>query len=233
MRSRPGAETMMAGTRLTPYSAAFSLSSTRFSTSSATSGFSATICSSTRRVGAHVSHPIDCSKKMSRTLLEQIIERLARTVGRLGLRLRMRLALDGHARREQLARIPRVLRRDAREDRLRALEPLPCVERLALGARAEVRAASFAPGIRGDCIGEHVPASRAPHHFMKAGHARCASFERLALGLVGARFDAIRGRAWRLRRARAAALRPALARCILVAPLPILTIRHETPDGPA
>src|SRR5688572_30658655 len=169
MRSRPAAETMTAGTRSTPYSAAFSLSRTRFSTSSATSGFSATICSSTRRVGAHVSHPIDCSKNTIRTgsvglppttyhLFEEIIERFARAVGRLGLRLRMRLALDGDARREQLARIPRVLRRDAREDCLRAFEPLPCVERLALRARTEVRAASFAAGIGGDRIGEYVPA---------------------------------------------------------------------------
>src|SRR3990172_3527702 len=150
MRSRPGAAMMMAGTRSTPYSAAFSLSSTRFSTSSETAGLSSAICWSTRRVGAHVSHPIDCSKKINRTLLEEIIERLARAVGGLGLRLRVRFALDGDARRKQVARVSRILRSDPHGDCLRAFEQPAGVERLALGACMQVGAAARAPRVGGN-----------------------------------------------------------------------------------
>ena len=111
---------------------------------------------------------------------------------------------------------------DARQNRLRALEALAGIERLALSARAEVGTAALAAGIGGDRVGEHVGASGAAHHLVEAGHARCAPFEGLALGLVGARFDAIGRRPRRLRRRRAAPGRPPLARCILIAPLPIL-----------
>ena len=67
-------------------------------------------------------------------LFEEVIERLARTARGLGLRLRARVALDGDARREQLARVPRVFRRDPHRDNLDAFEPLACVERFTLHA---------------------------------------------------------------------------------------------------
>src|SRR6187401_2357705 len=171
---------MMAGTRSTPYSAALSLSSTRFSTSSVTSGSSAAICSSTRRVGAHISHPIDCSKKMRRTtyhLLEEIIECLAGAAGRLRLGLRARFALDGDARRKQLAGIANVLRRDPHGNFLRALERPRGIERLALRARPKVRPAARAAGIGGDRRRQHVAAPRAPHHLVKPRDARRTSLE--------------------------------------------------------
>src|SRR6185503_6041179 len=147
MRSRPGASMMTAGTRSTPYSAALSLSSTRLSASSSTSSFSSTICSSARLVGAHVSQPIDCSKKTRRTLLEEVIERFARAVRRLRLRRRTRLALDRHARGKEFARVPHVLRRDTHGNGLGALESLAGVERLALRAATQVGAALLAARI--------------------------------------------------------------------------------------
>ena len=77
-------------------------------------------------------------------------------LGRLRLRLRMRFALDGDARRKQLARVSRILRRDPRGDRLRAFEPLAGVERLALGAGMEVGATALAARVGGNRVGEHV-----------------------------------------------------------------------------
>jgi hypothetical protein len=145
-----------------------------------------------------VSQPIDCSKKMRRTeslesnapLFEEVIERFARAVRSLGLRVRMRLALDCHPGRKQLAAVSHVFRRNTRRNCLRALES-PCgIERLALRAGAQIGAATRASGIGGDRSGEHVPAASASHHFVEARHARRAPFECLALGFIGSRFDA-------------------------------------------
>jgi len=166
-------------------------------------------------VDAQVSHPIDCSKKIRRTtyhLFEEVIECLASAAGRLRLGLRARLALDRDARREQLARIPDVLRRNPHRNFLRAFEWPRRVERFTLRARAKICSAALAAGLSSDSTREHVAAPRAPHHFVKTGDAGRASLERLALGLVEARFDAIGWRLRRLRGARAARRRPALAR---------------------
>src|SRR5688572_14904851 len=91
----------------------------------------------------------------------------------------------------------------------------------------KVGATAPAPRVGGNRVGEHVGAPRAPHHLMETGHIRRTPFQRLALGLVGPRLDAI---GWGLRGLRCRGptrSRPALARCILIAPLPILTIRHR------
>jgi hypothetical protein len=114
----------------------------------------------------------------------------------------MRFALDCHAGREELATVPRILRRNPDRDGLCALEAPPCIERFTLRARPEIGTTAFAPHVRRDCTGEHVAAPSAPHHFVETGHVWRAPFERLALGLIGARFDAIGrrpGRLWNTR----------------------------------
>src|SRR5215207_8364350 len=140
----------------------------------------------------------------------------------------MRVALDGDARRKQLACVACVLRTDARQNRLRALEALAGIERLTLGARAQVGTAALATRVGDDVISKDVRASRAPHHLVESRHTRCAPFKRLALGFIGACFDAIRRRPRRLRTRRPAPGWPPFARCILIAPLPILSIRHAS-----
>src|SRR5687768_3707380 len=92
----------------------------------------------------------------------------------------------------------------------------------------EVGAAALAPRVGANRVGKHVGAPRAPHHLMETGHVRRAPFQRLALGLVGTRLDAIGRRFRGLRRRRPTLSRPALARCILIAPLPILSVRHSS-----
>src|SRR5688572_15197300 len=161
-------------------------------------------------------------------LFKEIIEGFTRAVGRLRLRLGVRFALDRHARRKQLARVSRIFRRDPRRYRLRAFEPLASVERFALGAAAQVGAAALASRLGRNRVCEHIAAARAPHHFVKTGHAWGAPFERLTLGLVSSRLYAICWRFRRLRKARRALAGTPLARCILIAPLPILTVRHSS-----
>jgi len=151
-------------------------------------------------------------RRITYHLLEEIIECLAGAARRLRLGLRARFALDGDARRKQLAGIANVLRRNPHGNFLRALEWPRRIERLALRARPKVRSAALAAGIGGDGSGKYVAASRAPHHFVKTRDAGRASLERLALGLVEARLDAIGWRLRRLRDTRAALRRPALAR---------------------
>src|SRR5688500_1931084 len=223
MRSHPGAEMMMAGTRSTPYSPALSLSRTRFNTSRATAGLSRAICSSARLVGPHVSQPIVCSKKTRRTtysppttghqpLFEQVIEGLARAARGSRLRLRMCFALDCHARREEVATVPRILGRNPDRDGLCALEAPRGIERFTLRARPKIGPAACAPRVRRNRTGEHVATPRAAHHFVEAGYARGAAFERFAFGFVGTRLDAIGRRLGCLRSTRCALSGAPLAR---------------------
>src|SRR4026207_229728 len=103
----------------------------------------------------------------------------------------MGVALDGDARREQLAGIAHILGRDARGNRLHALEALASVERFALCARAQIGAAAFALRQRQDGLSKDIVAACAPHYLVKSWNARRTSFERLAFGFVGTGFDAV------------------------------------------
>src|SRR4051794_29846177 len=104
----------------------------------------------------------------------------------------MGLAFDRDARREQLARVARVFRRDSRGDGLRALEATPRVERFALSTGVQVRAAAAASSVEADRFSRDVAAARAPDDLAKARNVRGASFEGLAFGLIEACLDAIR-----------------------------------------
>ena len=83
---------------------------------------------------------------LAERLLEQVVEGLScgrRTLG-------AGLALDGGPRREQRALVSCVFRRDARSQRLRALEPRAGVERDTLDATVEIHAAARAPAVGAD-----------------------------------------------------------------------------------
>src|SRR5262245_46960546 len=97
---------------------------------------------------------------------EQIVERLACAVdlGRCGL------ALDGRSRRVERAGVARVLRRDARRNRLHALEPAAWIERRALRAGVQVGPAACAAALGPNLAGDDIAALRAAHHLAKPGH---------------------------------------------------------------
>lgn len=161
------------------------------------------------------------NKKSTLDSLEQIIKGFCRAVRRLGLGVG--LALDGHARREEWARVADILRADSRRNRLVALEARTGVERLTLRARAKIGAAPLATGISGDReIGDDIAATRAPHDFPEAGHIGHAAFQRVPLDALRTRLGphVVRRLAGGLRRPRPL-LAPAF---ILVATLTVLAI---------
>src|SRR6187397_586661 len=119
---------------------------------------------------------------------------------------------------KQLARVPHVLWRDSRADRLAALEARAGVERLTLHARPEVHATALALALERDLLADRVPAPRAADHLGEPRHpgdAEIARVSRTAFFL----------RLLRLRTAR-------LTRFILIPTLAIFALRHRLLHGP-
>ena len=115
----------------------------------------------------------------------------------------MRFPFDGDPGREEIALVASVLRRDPGGDRLRALEALAGVERLALQAGMQIGATPRTAGITEYGSRANIPAPRASNHLAETGHVGSAALERFPLGFVGACFDSAvpRRLGWRLRAA--------------------------------
>src|SRR6185295_4081781 len=153
--------------------------------------------------------------------IEQIVERLLGAVGGgTLLRRRARLPLDGRPRREQLAEVDVVFRRDAGGQRgLAALEPGAGVERRALDAAVERRAALRTLAVRLDRQRKQQAAARAAEDLVRAHQVRRLRTS-FALQLAS-------GRA-RLRRLGGRFLpRLTIARVVLIAALPVLPVAHR------
>src|SRR5581483_1129383 len=241
------------GARSTPNCFARSVSRTRLTSSIATlsvsTGSSSMIC----RVCRHVSHPrvwvkntiftddrisANASRSLSWSagdsspisLFEQIVERFASArraaAGSAARRRRRaRLPLDRRSRREVLAVVRAVLRRDARRQlrALRALPPRARVEGDALDARVQRYAASRAALDAADRHREQIPAARAAKHFVRRHQVG-----RLRPGGV-LQLTTRRALLRRARRPRPAVL--ALPRFVLIAALAVLAIAHDV--GPS
>src|SRR5690349_1870602 len=151
-------------------------------------------------------------------LLEEVVERLlgARGTGCRGGGRGLRFALDGRARLEVRAFVPRVLRGHAGGNRPLALEGGAGIEVGALRACVQVRRTPRAlpGGAPGNGHRQLVAATRAFHDFAEAGHAEGLGRERR---LAARRVFLLRLFGLALAR---------LARLILVAALPVLAVRH-------
>src|SRR5262245_20450762 len=165
----------------------------------------------------------DYERDGPRCLLEQIVERLLRAIRgtrRSAARWRTRLALDRRSRREQSAAVAFVLGRDPGRDAgvFRALPADARVERHTLNAAVEVDAALRARIELSDRQRQQISAAGTPKHFVR-GHQVGGLGTPLVLKHASRR--AFLRRLGRLR-----STRPALARIVLIAPLPILAVAH-------